>query len=77
MLREPGTDANRNWCILDRWNIIGNYQCGVNLNEQTQRVTLDGQDLEASQSGDAYWWFQKVKCTTLEDYIANGYQALY
>jgi hypothetical protein len=68
MVHEPA--PSQNWCILDRWNIIGNFQCGVNLNPTTHIVTLGGHDMLNSE------WIQRVDCITLDQYMTNP-NALY
>lgn len=53
------------WCLLDRWNNIGFFRCGVNWDPVKEVVIVDGEPTEEN-------WFQRVKCVTLgEESVAR------
>ncbi len=64
---ENGKDHK--WCILDRWDLIGNFNCDVDVDDIAHEITYQGKPTGQN-------WFAKAKCATLEEYQKNPYGAL-
>jgi len=67
--KEESTGVDHKWCILDRWDLIGHFSCGVDVDTSRRVVTKNGR----AQSNE---WLNKVKCDTLENYVSRGYGVL-
>jgi hypothetical protein len=62
--------AGGDWCILDRWNIIGNYRCGVDLDTRNQQVIK--RDAAGRWQFTGENWFQRAGCLTIDNYVGRG-----
>lgn len=65
---ENGTDHK--WCILDRWPLIKNFSCGVDLDEDRRQVSQNGRLVNQK-------WFKRAGCTTLDKYLVDPHASLY
>lgn len=54
--------ADGKWCLLDRWEIIGNFRCGVEWDIGNKNLKVDG-------VSHPHPWFNKVTCVDLDYWI--------
>ena len=59
---DPATGKDHKWCILDRWDLIGRFNCDVDVDTSTRKVTHKGQPTGQE-------WFDKVTCWLMPTYL--------
>lgn len=65
---ENGTDYK--WYIMDRWDLIGNFTPGVDVDNASHQITKNGQVTGQN-------WFQRAGCATFADYLNDPDGSLY
>jgi hypothetical protein len=59
---DPATGKDHKWCMLDRWDLIGRFNCDVDVDTSTRKVTHKGQPTGQE-------WFDKVTCSLMPTYL--------
>lgn len=52
------------WCVVDRFSRVGNFKCGVELDQSRGEILVDGEVVDDP-------WFRNVQCESLESHVST------